>query len=193
MEVSAGGALTLFGAADGNTYAQVGHGGSGYLGTIADSTITVDAVDDGIRGKDYLVVKGGSLTVKAGGDGLKADNAEDTALGFVTILDGTLAITAAGGMRLAPGTVEPWRAAVMLITTCMVVAGANALNCYLERDSDRLMQRTARRPLSDWVARGIARADGSAIVASDARSALLLPAGRDGPAFLVFRNYDAIY
>ena len=56
-----------------------------------------------------------------------------------------------------------------------------------------LAGRTARRPLSDWVARGIARADGSAIVASDARSALLLPAGRDGPAFLVFRNYDAIY
>ena len=56
-----------------------------------------------------------------------------------------------------------------------------------------LAGRTARRPLSDWVARGIARADGSAIAASDARSALLLPAGRDGPAFLVFRNYDAIY
>ena len=56
-----------------------------------------------------------------------------------------------------------------------------------------LAGRTARRPLSDWVARGIARADGSEIAASDARSALLLPAGRDGPAFLVFRNYDAIY
>lgn len=56
-----------------------------------------------------------------------------------------------------------------------------------------LAGRTARRPLSDWVARGIARTDGSAIAASDARSALLLPAGRDGPAFLVFRNYDAIY
>ena len=56
-----------------------------------------------------------------------------------------------------------------------------------------LAGRTARRPLSDWVARGIARADGREIAASDARSALLLPAGRDGPAFLVFRNYDAIY
>lgn len=56
-----------------------------------------------------------------------------------------------------------------------------------------LAGRTARRPLSDWVARGVARADGSAIAASDARSALLLPAGLGGPAFLVFRNYDAIY
>ncbi len=56
-----------------------------------------------------------------------------------------------------------------------------------------LAGRTARRPLSDWVARGVVRADGGVIAASDARSALLLPAGREGPAFLVFRNYDAIY
>jgi len=56
-----------------------------------------------------------------------------------------------------------------------------------------LAGRTARRPLSDWVARGVARADGTAIAPSDTRSALLLPAGREGPAFIVFRNYDAIY
>ncbi len=56
-----------------------------------------------------------------------------------------------------------------------------------------LAGRTKRRLLSDWLARGIVRADGGAIAPSDARSALLLPAGRDGPAFLVFRNYDAIY
>ena len=53
--------------------------------------------------------------------------------------------------------------------------------------------RTSRRPLSDWVARGVRRIDGSAIAPADTRSAILLPAGRDGPAFLVFRNYDAIY
>ena len=56
-----------------------------------------------------------------------------------------------------------------------------------------LAGRTARRPLSDWVARGVTRVDGSAIAPSDTRSALLLPAGRNGPAFLVLRNYDAIY
>ncbi|HRP73560.1 MAG TPA: lytic murein transglycosylase [Luteimonas sp.] len=56
-----------------------------------------------------------------------------------------------------------------------------------------LAGRTSRRPLSDWVARGVVRVDGSAIAPSDARSAVLLPAGRNGPAFLVFRNYDAIY
>ena len=56
-----------------------------------------------------------------------------------------------------------------------------------------LAGRTSRRPLSDWVARGVVRVDGSAIAPSDARSAILLPAGKAGPAFLVFRNYDAIY
>ncbi len=53
--------------------------------------------------------------------------------------------------------------------------------------------RTSRRPLSYWVKRGVTRADGSAITPSSTRSALLLPAGREGPAFLVFRNFDAIY
>jgi len=53
--------------------------------------------------------------------------------------------------------------------------------------------RTSRRPLSYWVERGVTRADGSAIAPSAARAALLLPAGNAGPAFLVFRNFDAIY
>jgi lytic murein transglycosylase len=53
--------------------------------------------------------------------------------------------------------------------------------------------RTRRAPLSQWVGQGITRADGSAIEPASTRSALLLPAGRQGPAFLVFRNFDAIY
>ncbi len=53
--------------------------------------------------------------------------------------------------------------------------------------------RQSRRPLSHWVGRGLVRVDGKPLVASDAPSALLLPAGRDGPAFLGFKNYDAIY
>jgi len=38
--------------------------------TIAGGTIAVTAADDGIRGKDYLVVTGGSLTVTAGSTSL---------------------------------------------------------------------------------------------------------------------------
>src|SRR5690606_13380336 len=55
--------------------------------------------------------------------------------------------------------------------------------------------RTNRKPLSAWVAQGLRRVDGSAIdgVAADARSAVVLPAGASGPAFIVFKNFDAIY
>lgn len=35
-----------------------------------------------------------------------------------------------------------------LIGTAMVVSGANTLNMYIERDTDRLMDRTRRRPLA---------------------------------------------
>ncbi len=57
--------------------------------------------------------------------------------------------------------------------------------------------RTQRRPLSEWKALGVTTLQGDAIapagLPSDARAALLLPAGIKGPALLVFRNYDAIY
>lgn len=53
--------------------------------------------------------------------------------------------------------------------------------------------RQARRPLSQWLARGIVRADGQALAAAENPAALLLPAGQTGPAFLVFRNFDAIH
>jgi lytic murein transglycosylase len=92
--------------------------------------------------------------------------------------------------------------------------------------------RRNRRPLSDWIARGVrpvAPAQGEKLRAArqtgfvpsperpqdrsapspppvaveeawggpplppDTRAAVLLPAGRDGPSFLVFRNFDAIY
>ncbi|MCZ4304752.1 lytic murein transglycosylase [Zoogloeaceae bacterium G21618-S1] len=53
--------------------------------------------------------------------------------------------------------------------------------------------RKARRPLSDWARMGVRRVDGSAIASDDTAAAVLLPAGKDGPAFLVFRNFNAIY
>ncbi len=88
-----------------------------------------------------------------------------------------------------------------------------------------LAGRTNRRPLSDWLARGVKRVEppvdagagtrtgtgthagaatgvpsassvpaaASSAPPADARAAVLLPAGKAGPAFLVFRNYDAIY
>jgi len=65
--------------------------------------------------------------------------------------------TAAGGMWLAPGPRDSTAAAALLLGTVAVVSAANALNNYLERDSDRLMRRTRTRPLpagrlEPWVA-----------------------------------------
>jgi glucose-6-phosphate 1-epimerase len=52
-------------------------------------------------------------------------------------------------------------------------------------------------PLSDWAARGFRRVDGTPLVGTDLpaerRAGLLLPAGAEGPAFLVFRNFEALF
>jgi lytic murein transglycosylase len=51
--------------------------------------------------------------------------------------------------------------------------------------------RKARQSMSFWSAKGLTRIGGRPLGGGDA--ALLLPAGRDGPAFLVTRNFDAVY
>ncbi|KRA45374.1 lytic transglycosylase [Pseudoxanthomonas sp. Root630] len=53
--------------------------------------------------------------------------------------------------------------------------------------------RTNRKPLPQWTAQGIARVDGQPLPADDRAAAVLVPTGIAGPAFLVFKNYDAIY
>jgi lytic murein transglycosylase len=52
--------------------------------------------------------------------------------------------------------------------------------------------RTQKQPMSAWSALGIRRIDGSPLPAAG-NAALLIPAGPAGPAFLVFKNFDAIY
>ena len=47
------------------------------------------------------------------------------------------------------------------------------------------------RAMSNWASRGITRIDGSPLGGGSA--ALILPAGNTGPAFLVTRNFDALY
>lgn len=56
-----------------------------------------------------------------------------------------------------------------------------------------LAGRTQRRPMSDWATRGLRRVDGQPISSQATPAALILPAGPSGPAFLVGRNFDAIY
>ncbi|MCM5571111.1 lytic murein transglycosylase [Burkholderiaceae bacterium FT117] len=52
--------------------------------------------------------------------------------------------------------------------------------------------RRNKQPASVWASRGVKRVDGGALSA-DTPSAILLPAGPQGPAFLVTRNFDALY
>lgn len=52
--------------------------------------------------------------------------------------------------------------------------------------------RRTRRELGEWRRLGIRNVDGNAPEGTG-RAALLLPAGANGPAFLVFANFDAIY
>ncbi len=58
-------------------------------------------------------------------------------------------ITTLGGLWLAPGEVSITVVLATLAATAMVVGAANTLNCWLERDVDRHMARTKRRPLPD--------------------------------------------
>ena len=57
--------------------------------------------------------------------------------------------------------------------------------------------RRNKKSLSSWVNRGLTRADGSALIqgnlSDSSQAGLMAPAGANGPVFLVFRNFDAIY
>jgi len=55
--------------------------------------------------------------------------------------------TTASGLWLAPHVLSGTAVAFTLIGTVMIVAAANTLNMYLERDSDAFMARTMNRPL----------------------------------------------
>ena len=62
-------------------------------------------------------------------------------------LSSLVLVTAGGGLWLADRAVPLHVALAAVGGTMAVVGGANALNCYLERDTDRLMPRTRSRPL----------------------------------------------
>lgn len=57
-------------------------------------------------------------------------------------------LTAAIGVLLAAGSDIPWGTVfVVVISVWLVAAGCGAINCYLDRDIDKLMLRTSKRPL----------------------------------------------
>lgn len=64
---------------------------------INGGNIVVNAKDEGIRGKDYLVVRDGTLDVTTTlGDGLKSDYENDDKYGYIQIDKGTIKVNAKG-------------------------------------------------------------------------------------------------
>ena len=91
-------------------------------------------------------------------------------------------VTTAVGFFLAAGASAPWFGSAgalllhALLGTALTAAGASALNCWLERDHDAKMPRTARRPVpAGRVSPGAALAFGTLLgVAGVAYLALLV-------------------
>ena len=55
--------------------------------------------------------------------------------------------TTAIGVWLAPGSIGAVRTTILLLATALLVASANMLNSWFERDTDALMVRTRNRPI----------------------------------------------
>ena len=92
-------------------------------------------------------------TVDLGRDPLAPRTFRETLRDIITLTKPRITlmvvVTAAGGLWLAPTQISVTAMFVTLLTTATVVAAANSLNCWLERDTDRLMKRTMFRPLPD--------------------------------------------
>jgi hypothetical protein len=61
---------------------------------VRSGRIVATSVEDGIRGKTYLVVRGGSFTVNAGSDAFKGDKESTANAGYVLIAGGSGTLTA---------------------------------------------------------------------------------------------------
>lgn len=88
LTITGTGSLTVTGAYKDGISSKNG------LAVTGSPTITVNAADDGLRGKDWLLIDGGTLTVTAGGDGLKSSEDDDETKGFVALGGATISITA---------------------------------------------------------------------------------------------------
>lgn len=96
---------SIFGSGTLKVNANYEDGISGKDGlVIASGTYNVTAKDDGIRGKDFLIIHDGAFTINSVGDALKSDNDANTNVGYVTIDAGTYNITATQGDGIAAQT-----------------------------------------------------------------------------------------
>lgn len=103
LSISGTGTLTV----DGNTKNGI-KGAADAAITVAEVKLNINAVNDGLSCDDELNITGGTLSITAGGDAVKAspdtgENPDTTSLGNVTISGGTLTLNAAADGIQADG------------------------------------------------------------------------------------------
>ena len=119
VKVKSGAALAIGGTGtltvDGNAKNGI-KGAADAVITVAEVKLNINAADDGLSCDDELNITGGTLSITAGGDAVKAspdtgENSDTTSLGNVTISGGTLTLSAAedgiqadGDLTISGGT-----------------------------------------------------------------------------------------
>ena len=123
VKVKSGAALAIGGTGtltvDGNAKNGI-KGAADAVITVAEVKLNINAADDGLSCDDELNITGGTLSITAGGDAVKAspdtgdtENPDTTSLGNVTISGGTLTLNAAedgvqadGDLTISGGTFD---------------------------------------------------------------------------------------
>lgn len=123
IKVKSGAALAIGGAGtltvDGNAKNGI-KGAADAVITVAEVKLNINAANDGLSCDDELNITGGTLSITAGGDAVKAspdtgdtENPDTTSLGNVTISGGTLTLSAAedgiqadGDLTISGGTFD---------------------------------------------------------------------------------------
>lgn len=100
---------------------------------ITSGNITVNAVNDAIKGRNYIAVKDGTITLNAGGDGLQSNNDEDATKGYILIEGGTLNITSA-----MDGIQAETRLTISAGNINIVSGGGSVVNYELEESTKGL-------------------------------------------------------
>ena len=102
-----------------------------------NTTIKVKAADDGLRGKDYLVVESGTLTVEAGGDALKSSEGDDETKGFISLGKASITLTSTDDAISATTDVT------VQDTTLTITAGGGQANATVEEQAPPGQESTA--------------------------------------------------
>lgn len=113
VKVKSGAALAIGGTGtltvDGNAKNGI-KGAADAVITVAEGKLNINAADDGLSCDDELNITGGTLSITAGGDAVKAspdtgdtENPDTTSLGNVTVSGGTLTLNAAADGIQADG------------------------------------------------------------------------------------------